>query len=92
MTIEATLAAILREQREMNALLRRLVEAKTGVPVPQTVWVSPPTYWGSGQSQISHPPPHIWDGENEPGFVSPVTTGDGGTIRVGWQGNGMVGP
>ena len=94
MTIEATLAALLREQREANALLRRLVEAKTGRPVPRyghdghTFQMPTPTRTGDPVNPTVRWAQPITTGD----FVSPVTTGDGGTHRVGWQGNGMVGP
>ena len=92
MTIETTLLAILREQRETNELLRRLVVDRAqshpfGVPrtMPEVAWPLP-----LGPSRTGDPVnPCV-----RPGTIceSPATLGDGGSIRVGWQGNGMVAP
>lgn len=93
MTIEATLLAILREQRETNDMLRRLLAERAqahpfGVPrtMPEVAWPLPvgPTRTGDPVN------PHVVE---TPVWDSPTThIGPTGTVRVGWQGNGMIGP
>lgn len=119
MTLESTLAALLREQRETNALLRRLVEAMQTPYVPRapSAWPQDPVGYPLSRMTGDPLPPRAlnicgsptvttdagpavstWSQHLPLGtFVtptceSPATRGDGGAIRVGWQGNGMVGP
>ncbi len=81
MTIEATLLAILREQRETNDMLRRLLADRAPAVVhAPAAW--PPSVFRTGD-------PLPLTGTT---CESPATLGDAGSIRVGWQGNGMVGP
>lgn len=93
MTIEATLLAILREQRETNDMLRRLLAERAqahplGAPAMLEEYRrAVPTL--PRIPAVTGDPPHAFTGTT---CESPATLGDAGAIRVGWQGNGMVGP